>query len=111
MVDSIVDNLSMRLNRKASFQIELSLLTPSSTLNSCLNKLKENLQLPEIENLYIFLFETGKTSHVIAIDYLTEPQISFEEFNTIKEKINFLILEILEQEKIELAATNKLKGN
>lgn len=104
MVDSIVDNLSMRLNRKAIFQIELSLLTPISKLNSSLKKLKENLQLSEIENLSIFLLEIGKTSHVISIDYLTQPQITLEEFNAIKEKINFLILDILEQEKIELAA-------
>ncbi len=106
MVDSIVDNLSMRLNRKALFQIELNLLTTTTELNKFLSQLKQSLQIPEIENLHIFLLETGKTSHVISIDYLTEPQITFEEFNAIKEKVNFLILEILEKDDIELAATN-----
>lgn len=106
MVDSIVDNLSMRLNRKALFQIELSLFTSSHQINKLIEELKKDLPSNEIESLNIFLLETGKNSHVIQIDYLTEPQILIEEYYAIKEKVNFKILLILEKENIELAATN-----
>lgn len=107
MVDTIIDNISLRSQRKVELKLELSLQTSASQTKAWIKDLRGNLQNhPDIENYSLFFADTGKTTHQISLEYFTSMEQSVEDFNETREQVNLGILELLEQHKIELAAQN-----
>ncbi|MEN9684845.1 MAG: hypothetical protein RLZZ28_631 [Bacteroidota bacterium] len=107
MVDTIVDNITLRTQRKAELRLELDLQTTAEQLRTLIPAIKQVLQKTEIENTVIYLADTGKAAHLVYIDYFTNMEISIEGFNGLKEAVNFEIIEVLEQKGIALAAANR----
>jgi MscS family membrane protein len=68
--------------------------------------IKTILQKNDIENTVVYLMDTGKNAHIVAIDYFTTMQQSIEEFNTLREAVNLEVIELLEKSGLELAAAN-----
>jgi MscS family membrane protein len=107
MVDTIIDNVSLRTQRKAEIRLELSLRATSEALISFLDSIRQMLgEYKEVENATVFLSDTGKNAHLIAIDFFAGMQMSIDEFNLLRETINLSIIKKLEAAKIDLAATN-----
>jgi len=106
MVDTIIDNISLRVQRKAELRLELGLSATSQQLKLLIPAIKTILQKPEIENSSAYLMDTGKNAHIVAVDYFTTMQQSLEEFNLLREAVNLEIIELLEKSGIELAAAN-----
>ncbi len=106
MVDTIIDNISLRVQRKAELRLELGLSATSQQLRQLTPAIKILLQKPEIENSSVCLMDTGKNAHIVAVDYFTTMQQSLEEFNLLREAVNLEIIELLEKSGIELAAAN-----
>ncbi|PHX74064.1 MAG: mechanosensitive ion channel protein MscS [Chitinophagaceae bacterium] len=104
MVDSIVDNLSMRTERRDSIIIELSQKTNSSDVKKAIETIKSNLQQlsPALISNAVYLKEITKTGLQIHIEYLTSitPVVQIE---SLKQNIQLQIKEILEELKIELS--------
>lgn len=109
MVDSIVDNLSMRTQRKAETKLELDPYTSAIQIEQLLEGIQSILQNPIIENRNIFLNEIAQQCYIIQIDYYTAP-IPVEEFNALKQTINLSIIRLMESLSVQLAAyVNRLK--
>lgn len=106
MVDTIVDNITLRIQRKAELRLELGLSATSQQLRALIPAIKTILQKPEIENNIVYLMDTGKNAHIVAVDYYTTMQQSVEEFNSLREEVNFEVIELLEKSSLELAAAN-----
>ncbi len=106
MVDTIVDNITLRTQRKAELRLEISLSATAQQLRTLLPAVRTVLQKPEIEHTIVYLMDTGKTAHIIAVDYFTSMQQSIEEFNSLREAVNLELIELLERSGIELAAAN-----
>jgi MscS family membrane protein len=106
MVDTIVDNITLRTQRKVELRLELGLSATVQQLKGLTPTLKTILQKPEIENMAVYLCDTGKNAHIVAVDYYTTIQQSIEEFNELREAVNLEVIELLENSKIELAAAN-----
>jgi MscS family membrane protein len=106
MVDSIVDNWSMRSERRAEIKMELSEKTKSSELEDFLRKTNElmNEQKQEISDFSSFLTDYGKHGAIVTLEYFTPP-VSMQEFNTQKQRIHLALMKLLEAEKIVLATT------
>lgn len=105
MVDSILDNLTMRTQRKIEVRLEISLDTTVQQLKQLTPFFQEMIKnYAAIENNHIYFMETGKNAHVFAVDLYTSITQTLQEFNAFKEEINLKILEILAEQKIELAA-------
>ena len=104
MVDSIVDNLSMRTNRRAEIKLELSTKTSSATTQTFIDLLKKLLEqnAQHIVSSSVFLKDVSKNSLLITIEYFTEP-FTLDEFFALKQKINLSIKKIIEENNIELA--------
>ncbi len=102
MVDSILDNLSLRTQRKGELRLELSLSTPSDLLDQLITGIRNITGQKEIENATILLNDITSSAFVILVDYFTAP-VTAVEFNVIKEQINFEILRLMEELKVELA--------
>src|SRR5580704_69370 len=71
MVDSIVDNLTLRTQRKAEIRLELSLLTPSQSADELVNGIKAILQKKSIDSYSVFLNDITSKSFLINVDFFT----------------------------------------
>jgi MscS family membrane protein len=105
MVDSIVDNLTLRTQRKAEIRLEISLLTPSATVNEFVDGIKKIVKKNIIESSSVFLNDITSKSFLINVDYFTST-ISQDDFNDLKEAVNLEILSLMEKLGIEIAGAN-----
>lgn len=105
MVDSVVDNLSTRSERRAEITIELSHMTASADVKKIIEAIKVLLlqHAAELHSYTVFLKEINKTGLLITAEYLT-PIIPIEQFDSLKEMLTLEVKELLEQNKIELAS-------
>ncbi len=106
MVDSIVDNLSLRTQRKAELKLEIDLATTAAQLQALTDAIKQILTVSEIENKIVFLGETGKNAHIVTIEFFTSAEQQIESFNQLRQETNLQIINWMEQHGIALAASN-----
>lgn len=105
MVDSILDNLSLRTQRKAEIRLEVGLNSPVDTLKKFLEAIKTKFNHPQIEESSVFLLDIKSNSFQINADFFTAP-ISISEFNKLKQQKNLEILKLMEEMQIELAGAS-----
>ena len=102
MVDTAVDNWSMRTLRRAEIKLELSVKTTGETTELIIREINKTL---EAENESIVSFsvlckDISKNGITIVVEYFTEP-VSLNEFDLLKQVINIRIKKILETNGIE----------
>jgi MscS family membrane protein len=104
MVDSVVDNWSMRTHRRAEIKLELSAKTTTIQTQRCIDEIKKMLssKADSLTSFNVYLTEISKTGIIILTEYFTQP-IAMEAFNSLKETINFSIKKILEENNIDMA--------
>ncbi len=109
MVDSILDNLSLRTQRKAEIKLEIGTSSSVETLNKFIEAIKTKLAHTQIEESSVFLLEIRSNSYLVQADFFTAP-ISIKEFNTLKQQKNLELLKLMEEMKIDLAgASSEIK--
>jgi MscS family membrane protein len=106
MVDTIVDNISLRTQRKTELQLELSLSASASTLSTLLVAMRSYLSSQQIDSFHVYLHDTGKHAHIVMIEYFSSATNEYEDYLMLREKINMALIELLESHKIELAASS-----
>ena len=106
MVDSIVDNISLRTGRKGFLQLEISLATAPKQLQLISPAITKILEKPAIENSSVFLKETGKNAHIYEVNYYTTIEQSIADFFVLREEINLDVINFLANNDIALAAVN-----
>ena len=106
MVDSLLDNLSLRTQRKGEIRLEIGLNTSPETLQQFIDKIKLVLTEMKIEQATVFLNDIKPDSFLIYADFFTAP-ISIDEFNQQKQQKSLEILKLMDELKIELAGASK----
>ena len=106
MVDTIVDNISLRTQRKTELQLELSLSATASALQTLLTAMRRYLSTQKIDSYQVHLHDTGKQAHIVMVEYFSSAADEHEAYLMLREKINMAFIEILEAHKIELAASS-----
>ena len=102
MVDSILDNLSQRTQRRADLRLELELDTPAEKTEVIVAGIKKILQRKDIEEANVFFAEITAHAILIIADYYTAAA-SFAEFNQIKQEVNLASLKLLEASGVRIA--------
>jgi len=105
MVDSVVDNQTLRTQRKAEIRLQLGLSTGSETLDQFIDGIKKILNKDIIEDPTVFLNDIAGNAFLINADYFTAP-ITLKEFNEIKQGVNLEILRLMERLGIEIAGAS-----
>ncbi len=105
MVDSVLDNLSMRTQRRGDLKLELGLQTSSAELESVIAGIKKVMDRKEIEESNVLLAEITGNAFIVQSDYYTAP-VTIKEFNEIKQDINLQSLKVMEELKIEIAGAS-----
>lgn len=105
MVDSVVDNWSMRSARRAEIKLELSDKTTAEKVTAFTESIKKMLQEKTnsgINSFSVFLSEFNKNGPTITVEYFTAPN-SMAEFNQLKQQVNFSLMSLVKKEEIEMA--------
>lgn len=105
MVDSVLDNLSLRTQRRGDLKLEMAVQTNSAKLESILAGIKKLVERKEIEDANVFITEITSNAVILQSDYYTAP-ITIKEFNTLKQEINLRSLQLIEQLEIEIAGAS-----
>lgn len=104
MVDSIMDNLSLRTQRRAFVQLELHAETPHDTVNQFVQRVRNILleRKEQVENFSVFLSDINKNAFVVHVEFFTAP-IPVADFNNIRQEVNLSMIELMEDMNIKLA--------
>ena len=105
MVDSILDNLSLRTQRRGDLRLEVGPSVSAVLLDRFVNDIRTKLNRPEVENFNVVLGEITPTAYIVSADYYTGP-ITFQEYNVVKESINFDMIKLMEELQIEVAGAS-----
>jgi MscS family membrane protein len=106
MVDSILDNITLRNQRRADLRLELGLSTTAVQLKKIIPAIKMILQKDMIDSSNVMLNDTGKNAHVVSIEYYTSMEQTLAEFNAQRGDIILEIIELLNKNDVTLAASS-----
>ena len=104
MVDTIMDNLSLRTQRRAFVQLELHASTSHEQVNQLVLAVENLFQLrkSEVENYTVFLSDITKNAFIVHVEFYTAT-IPIADFNALRQQVNLSIIQLLEDMDIRLA--------
>ena len=107
MVDSVVDNLSMRNQRRAEIKLVLSDKTKPDQVQKLIDAVKTAVSQNQdnIITSSVFVTDFGKDGVTITIEYFTIA-FSLQEFNLLKEQVNFKLMYLMEEFHLEMSSTS-----
>jgi MscS family membrane protein len=105
MVDSVLDNLSLRTQRRGDLKLELGQETGTAKLEAVIAGIKKIVTRPEVEESHVLLSDITSNAVVVVSDYYTAP-VTINEFNAIKQEINLQALKLLEELQVEMAGAS-----
>lgn len=107
MVDSILDNVSLRSQIRGELNLMLSLQTPPQKIEALQNELKKYLSEQEKIAAYTVLFNDIRLqAFVLFIEFFT-PNMAWPEFTAIKQSLNYFALNTMEKLEVKIAAEGK----
>jgi len=110
MVDSVVDNFSLR--NKCRFELLLA-LDPRATvdqLKQLLKEMDEKLVYPELATKTILLSEIRIDAYIITIECISGV-INTTDLNLLRQNVNVQVLELLEKNGIAVAGKERMINN
>lgn len=104
LVNSTVDNLSLRTYRRAKFSVGVTYQTTSDQIKNIVADIKKMLdEHPNTTNDSVVRFESfGESSLNILLNFFVDT-MNWDSFMTIREEINFSIMEIVEKHGSSIA--------
>ncbi|WP_440132932.1 mechanosensitive ion channel family protein [Chitinophaga sancti] len=106
MVDSILDNLSLRTQQRVVIRLEVAGDTAADKLLKVLQDIKQLLQQHDkvADGFIVNLHDFTSTTYVFQITYLTNV-IEAAPFNQLRSELNFGFISILEKQGVKLSST------
>ena len=95
MVDSIVDNLSLRTHRRGELKLEIDLRTTTDAIVEFEEGIRKILQHKYITESSVLLSDIAQQSYIISVEYFSVA-IGINEFNKMKQEINLQIMKLME---------------
>lgn len=106
MVDTIVDNISLRTERKIELDLQLNVTTTATQLAAYSKYIqKETSQLNNVSNVMVYVSEAGKQFHVLHIECLVSMELAFNDFIALKEQMNVMAIQYANENNIQFATT------
>lgn len=107
MVDSILDNVSLRSQIRGEINLFINLETPPAKIQQLLDEVKKYLSgVKEVQSYTVLFNDIRVQAFIVFIEFFT-PNINWNEFTGIKEKLNFFILQTMEKLEIKITAEGK----
>jgi MscS family membrane protein len=107
MVDSILDNISLRTQQRNELLLHISLETSSPKVETLINEIKGFLAKNKKLELYnVFFLDINVQAYVIIVEFFL-PAAYLSEFNAIKQELNLFSLQTIEKMEIKIAGRDK----
>jgi MscS family membrane protein len=105
MVDSIMDNLSLRTQRRAFVQLEIESETPREKIMQLIEGIKAILENKKdrIENYTVYLSDINKNAFFVPVEFFTAP-IPVADFNSVRQEVNLEIIQLMNDMQVRLAS-------
>jgi MscS family membrane protein len=102
MVDSILDNLSLRTLRRADLRLEIGLETTATQMEKAIAGIQAILSHPLVQSKTVLFTDISTTAFIVTCEYYTGV-ININEFNELKQKVNLEVLSMLNKLGVPLA--------
>lgn len=107
MVDSILDNVTLRSQIRGELNLFINLQTPPSKIQQLLDEIKKHLsETKEIQSYNVLFNDIRVQAFIVFVEFFT-PTMPWNEFTQVKQRINFFILQTMEQLEIKITAEGK----
>lgn len=105
MVDSIMDNLTLRTQRRAFVQLELSSDTSHEAIDQLILRIQQLFQMRNkvVENYTVFLSDIVKDTYLVNVEFFTAT-IPIADFNALRQEVNLSLIALLRDMHIKLAS-------
>ena len=104
MVDSIVDNISLRSERKIEMDLQLSVQTSATAIAAFANHMRAVLSTQTgVNSFQVFVAESGKQYHALHIECLVTIQLEIDAFQMIREQLNLAAIEYANAHQIQFS--------
>jgi len=104
MVDSILDNLSLRTHRRAFVSLELSAVSNPATLQEFINAVKEILNHQKhIDMSSVFLADIIRNAYIVHVEYFCYT-IPNADFNELRQDVNLKMISLMDKFDLKLAS-------
>ena len=104
MVDSIVDNISLRSERKIDMDLQLSVTTSAQALADFANHMRTFLKSEkDLNSFQVFIAESGKQYHALHIECLVSMEMDIDEFQILRERLNLASIEYANTHQIHFS--------
>jgi MscS family membrane protein len=104
MVDNIVDNISLRSERKFEMDMQLSVHTPASAISAFTDHFRTFIkQQAGVLNAVVVLTDAGKQAHIIHAEVFVSMHVDITAFQTLRERINLEAIQYANQHQIQFA--------
>lgn len=104
MVDSILDNLSLRTQRRALVQLKLHADTSFDSVNQFVLRVKNYLtqRKDKVETYHVFLSDIQENAFVIHVEFFAAP-IPIADFFELRQQVNLAMINLMGEMNIKLA--------
>ncbi len=107
MVDSILDNITLRSQIRGELTLHINLGTPPGKIERLIAEIKGYLgTVPEVQTANVLFTDIRLQSFVVFVEFFTAP-IEWSRFTAIKQGLNLFILQTMESADINIAAEGK----
>jgi MscS family membrane protein len=104
MVDSILDNISLRSQIRGELNLFIHLQTPSEKIDQLLAEIKNHLSsVQEIQTYNVLFNDIKGQAFIVFIEFFTPP-MAWNQFTAIKQQLNFFALQTMEKLEIKITA-------
>jgi MscS family membrane protein len=104
MVDNIVDNISLRSERKFEMDMQLSVHTPASAISAFTDHFRNFIkQQAGVLNAVVVLTDAGKQAHIIHAEVFVSMHVDITAFQILRERINLEAIQYANQHQIQFA--------
>jgi MscS family membrane protein len=105
MVDSILDNLSLRTQLKGELRLQIALSANATQLDELVSGIKNILKHEDIETATVVMNDIAGNAFNIHGDYFTGP-LTHQEFLSLKQEINLSVLRLMESIGVEISGAS-----
>jgi MscS family membrane protein len=107
MVDSILDNVSLRSQIRGEINLFINLQTSPGKIQQLLTDIKAYMDtIPEIQAKNVLFNDIRMQAFIVFVEFFT-PNMQWVKFTALKQQINFFILQKMEELNIKIAAEGK----
>ena len=94
MVDTIVDNISLRTERKIEMDLQLSITTSATSMTAFTQYLRNTIAtIATIQSSTVFISDSGKQFHTIHVECLVAMEIDLNDFQLLRESLNLMAIQ------------------